>query len=161
VAENTWFWYSGNPSSCISCMTNHAGLRVSMAADTGTPSLSSSNSAAPTHDKGSSQVQNSRILHSSCYTMSTVAMSTLGSILELLYSARWSIDSALATLYFTSLFRAYWRLSHIKGPWLAQFSDPWLLGAIYRQQDHLEFYDLTKKYGLSQRMMKVETMPVH
>lgn len=74
-------------------------------------------------------------------------MSTLGFILELLYSARWSIGSALVTLYFASLFRAYWRLSHIKGPWLAQFSDLWLLGAIYRQQDHLEFYDLTKKYG--------------
>jgi hypothetical protein len=85
-------------------------------------------------------------------------MSTLGALLELLYPTRWYIGSTLVTLYFASLFRAYWRLSHIKGPWLAQFSDLWLLGAIYRQQDHLEFYDLTKKYGRSQRMMNAETM---
>jgi hypothetical protein len=85
-------------------------------------------------------------------------MFTLGSILELLYLARWSIGSVLVALYFASLFRAYWRLSHIKGPWLAQFSDLWLLGAIYRQQDHLEFYNLTKKYGWSPSVLNTEAM---
>jgi hypothetical protein len=88
-------------------------------------------------------------------------MSASGSILELLYSARLYIGCALVTLYFASVFRAYWRLSHIKGLWLAQFSDIWLLGAIYRQQDHLEFYDVIKKYSLLQKMINPETMSPH
>jgi len=43
--------------------------------------------------------------------------------------------SALLLLHtLPKAFRVYRRLAHVKGPWLAQFSDAWLLGAIYRQR---------------------------
>jgi hypothetical protein len=74
-------------------------------------------------------------------------MSTFLSIVAILYEARWLIASALVASYLAQSFRAYRRLSHIKGPWLAQFSNAWLLGAIYRQRTHYEFYDVKKKFG--------------
>lgn len=75
-------------------------------------------------------------------------MSNTVSIVALLYSARWYIASGLLCLYIAQGYRTYRRLSHIKGPWLAQFSDAWLLGAIYRQKAHYEFSDVKKQYGL-------------
>jgi hypothetical protein len=74
-------------------------------------------------------------------------MSASLSIVAILYQARWYIASALFALYLAQRFRVYRRLSHVKGPWLAQFSDAWLLGVIYRQRAHHELYDVKKKFG--------------
>jgi hypothetical protein len=74
-------------------------------------------------------------------------MSTSLSIVAILYQARWYIAGALLASYIAQSFRAYRRLSHVKGPLLAQFSDAWLLGVIYRQRAHLELYDVKKKFG--------------
>jgi hypothetical protein len=76
-----------------------------------------------------------------------IKMSTSTSIVAILYQARWYIASALFASYLAQSFRVYRRLAHVKGPWLAQFSDAWLLGAIYRQRAHHEFYAVNKKYG--------------
>jgi len=70
------------------------------------------------------------------------------SVLQLLYSGKWYIVSILGVLYLWQAYRLYRRLSHINGPWLAQWSQLWLLGAIYRQNTHLEVYKLSKKYGV-------------
>jgi len=69
------------------------------------------------------------------------------SVFELLYGARWYIALALGALYLWQSYKSYRRLSHIKGPWLAQWSQLWLLGSIYRQQTHLEMHEVSKKYG--------------
>jgi hypothetical protein len=70
-------------------------------------------------------------------------------LLDSLYGARWYIALLLIVTYFVSgELRTRNRLAHIKGPWLAQWSVLWLVGAIYRQKTHLEFYELYKKYGL-------------
>lgn len=71
------------------------------------------------------------------------------SILELLYSARWYIVFALVALYIWQSYQSYRRLSHIPGPWLAQWSQLWLLRSIYGQQSHLEMHEVSKKYGAS------------
>lgn len=73
------------------------------------------------------------------------------SVLELLYSARWYLAAALVALYAWQSYLSYRRLSHIPGPWLAQWSQLWLLKSIYGQQSHLEMHEVSKKYGESSK----------
>jgi hypothetical protein len=69
-------------------------------------------------------------------------------LVDLLYGARWYLILLLGVSYYAlQSYRSYTRLSHIKGPWLAQWSILWLIGAVYRQKTHLEFYETYKKYG--------------
>jgi len=42
---------------------------------------------------------------------------------------------------------SYRRLSRIPGPWLARWSSLWLVGAVWRRQSHLEFYEIAEIYG--------------
>ncbi|CAG8982895.1 hypothetical protein HYALB_00002912 [Hymenoscyphus albidus] len=44
-------------------------------------------------------------------------------------------------------YRAYRRLSHIKGPTLAAWSNLWIVRAVYNLNTHQQLYDVTKKYG--------------
>ena len=69
------------------------------------------------------------------------------SLIDLLYSGRWYIVLLGIAYYALQSYRSYSRLSHIKGPQLAQWSFLWLVGAVYRQETHLEFYSIYKKYG--------------
>lgn len=41
----------------------------------------------------------------------------------------------------------YYRLWHIKGPFIARFSNWWLLSSILRAQTYLEFTEVNNKYG--------------
>jgi len=66
----------------------------------------------------------------------------------LLYHARWYITGIVLGVYTVLTFRAYRRLSKVKGPWIAQFTRLWLLGVIYRQRTHLELYSIHNKYGM-------------
>jgi hypothetical protein len=74
-------------------------------------------------------------------------MPTSLSILEQVYRARWYIVTVVLAFYIARGIRSYRRLSHIKGPWLAQWSQLWLLTTIYQQKAHYVFYDIKKKYG--------------
>ena len=78
---------------------------------------------------------------------SSVTMPTSLSILEQLYHARWYIVAVVIASYIAREVRTYRRLSHIKGPWFAQFSQLWLLKTIYQQKAHYVFDDVRKKYG--------------
>jgi hypothetical protein len=69
------------------------------------------------------------------------------SIVAQVYHARWYIVAVLLASYIIRKVRTYRRLSHIKGPWLAHFSELWLLATIYQQKAHYVFYDTKKKYG--------------
>ena len=74
-------------------------------------------------------------------------MTDWNSVGELLYGFRYAI-ALLALLYFFVVqYLSYRRLAHIKGPLLAQWSNLWLIGAVWRRNTHLEFYGVAKKYG--------------
>jgi hypothetical protein len=49
--------------------------------------------------------------------------------------------------YIVQWYRSYRRLAHIPGPWLAGWSNLWLVGAIWRKRSHIEFYDMAEKHG--------------
>jgi hypothetical protein len=80
-------------------------------------------------------------------------MGTSVSFLELLNQAKWYIVAVLLASYIAREVRSYRRLSHIKGPWLAQFSQFWLLNTIYQQKAHYVFNNVRKKYGVWLKLM--------
>jgi hypothetical protein len=43
--------------------------------------------------------------------------------------------------------RSWYRLRHFKGPTLATFSDWWLIRSVTGGKAHLDFFDITEKYG--------------
>jgi hypothetical protein len=66
-----------------------------------------------------------------------------------IYDVKFAIPILLLIGYLIHLCLSYRRLSHIPGPWLAGWSNLWLVGAVYRKQCHLELYKLAQKYGMS------------
>ena len=74
-------------------------------------------------------------------------MASISSIAEQLYSVRFYIPILFALSYFFHSYVSHQRLSHIPGPRLAGWSSLWLVGAIWRKQSHLEFYEVAKRYG--------------
>jgi hypothetical protein len=76
---------------------------------------------------------------------------SISSVTKLLHDARLAIPLLLfLTWHLVRFYLSYRRLSHIRGPWLAGWSSLWLVGAVWRKQSHLEFYEVAKKYGQSQ-----------
>jgi hypothetical protein len=73
-----------------------------------------------------------------------------------LYQARWYIATLFVASYIARELRTYRRLSHIKGPWLAQFTELWLLATIYQQKAHYVFYDVKQKYGTSPKLNRIK-----
>jgi hypothetical protein len=67
---------------------------------------------------------------------------------ESLYSVKISIPVLLLAGYLLHSYLSYRRLSHIPGPWLAAWSNLWLVGVVLRKQSHLEYYELAEKYGI-------------
>jgi len=43
---------------------------------------------------------------------------------------------------------SYRKLSHVPGPRLAVWSNLWIVGVLWRQQSHLEVYEVSKRYGI-------------
>jgi len=70
-------------------------------------------------------------------------------VLEYVFSVRVLplIVAAWFGVQLVAFYISYRRLSHIPGPWLARWSSLWLVGAVWRKQSHLEFYEIAKKYG--------------
>lgn len=79
--------------------------------------------------------------------LSTIVMESLP-ITNFLYDVKIAIPILLLTGYLAHWYLSYRRLSHIPGPWLAGWSNLWLVGALYRQRSNLEFYELAQKYGM-------------
>jgi hypothetical protein len=75
-------------------------------------------------------------------------MADWDSVGELLYSFRYVIAFLALLYFFVVQYLSYRRLAHIKGPPLAAWSNLWLIGAVWRRNTHLEFYDVAKSYGL-------------
>jgi hypothetical protein len=46
-----------------------------------------------------------------------------------------------------SVFRSYWRLRQIKGPWLGCFSKLWMMRSTFNGRMHLDVAEVCKKYG--------------
>ena len=45
-------------------------------------------------------------------------------------------------------FRTWYRLRSFKGPLLASFSDLWLIRSTISGSSHLDFFEVTEKYGI-------------
>jgi hypothetical protein len=65
-----------------------------------------------------------------------------------LYDVKFAIPLLLLAGYLVHSYLSYRRLSQIPGPWLAGWSNLWLVGVVLRKQSHLEFYELEQKYGM-------------
>jgi hypothetical protein len=63
-------------------------------------------------------------------------------------SSSWKLAlAALITLYLLSVFRSYWRLRHIPGPWLGAVSELWYIRAATSGELHLKLAEVCSKYG--------------
>ena len=74
-------------------------------------------------------------------------MASLPYTVELLYSSAFYLALLIILWYSIDSVLCYRRLSHIPGPRLAGWSSLWLVGAVWRKQSHLEFYEVAKKHG--------------
>jgi hypothetical protein len=75
--------------------------------------------------------------------MSSVTNSSLSGFI----SPTWLLISILLGWYIVSSVRAYWRLRHIKGPWIAGWSNIWLVNAAMSKKYHLRLAEVSEKYG--------------
>jgi hypothetical protein len=70
---------------------------------------------------------------------------------ETSFGALWKLALGLLIIsYLLSLFRSYWRLRHIPGPWLATLSELWYIRAATSGELHLRLAEACSKYGMSQ-----------
>lgn len=51
-------------------------------------------------------------------------------------------------IFIAQTFHAWYRLRHVKGPFLASFSKLWLLRAVSGGRMHLDFAEACQKYGM-------------
>jgi hypothetical protein len=69
-------------------------------------------------------------------------------ILEVLYTFRYYCVAFVLFAYLAvANYLSYRRLSHIKGPWFAAWSNLWLVGVVWRRKINLELYEVYKTYG--------------
>jgi hypothetical protein len=67
---------------------------------------------------------------------------------EILYSFRYYCVAIILIAYLAvTSYLSYRRLSHIKGPWFAAWSNLWLVGVVWRRKINLELYEVYKTYG--------------
>jgi hypothetical protein len=71
------------------------------------------------------------------------------SVAKSLYDMKFAASLLLLAGYLVHLYLSYRRLSHIPGPWLAGWSNLWLVGTIWRKKSNLEFYEIAQRYGMS------------
>ena len=77
-----------------------------------------------------------------------MAVMASSQLIELLYSSRYYCIAFLLFAYFAiTNYLSYRRLSHIKGPWFAAWSNLWLVGVVWRRKINLELYEVYKTYG--------------
>jgi hypothetical protein len=60
----------------------------------------------------------------------------------------WKLALGLLIIsYFIAVFRSYWRLRHIPGPWLGAVSELWYIRAATSGELHLRLAEACSKYG--------------
>jgi hypothetical protein len=96
------------------------------------------------------EIRGCGVLNLHSFIPNSTVMASISSIAEQLYSVRIYIPILFAVSYFIHSYVSYRRLSHISGPRLAGWSSLWLVGAVWRKQSHLEFYEVAKQYGKCQ-----------
>jgi len=75
-------------------------------------------------------------------------MAALHDFIAAVYAAKWYIATLALCSYGLQSYISYRRLAHIKGPFLAAWTNFWLVRAVYNKNTHQELYDASKKYGM-------------
>ena len=61
----------------------------------------------------------------------------------------WKLALGLLLIsYLVSVFRSYWQLRHIPGPWLAALSELWYISAATSGELHLRLAEVCSKHGM-------------
>jgi hypothetical protein len=74
-------------------------------------------------------------------------MAALQDFIAAVYAARLYIGILAVCAYGLSSYISYRRLAHIKGPFVAGWSNFWLVRTVYNLNTHYELYQVNKKYG--------------
>jgi uncharacterized membrane protein len=74
-------------------------------------------------------------------------MAALQDFIAAIFAARLYIFVLAICAYALRSYTSYQRLAHIKGPFLAGWSNFWLLRAVYNLKTHQELHQVNKKYG--------------
>jgi len=75
-------------------------------------------------------------------------MAALQDFLVAAYAARLYFGILAVCAYGLSCYISYRRLAHIKGPFLAGWSNLWLVKSVYDLNTHLALDQANKKYGI-------------
>jgi hypothetical protein len=75
-------------------------------------------------------------------------MITVSLALNFLYSVLYEAVLLFLAIIVWQEWVSYRRLSHVKGPFWAQFTSLWISGAVATKRQHLELFEVSQKYGL-------------
>jgi hypothetical protein len=75
-------------------------------------------------------------------------MAVLQDFIAAVHAASLYIGIFAVCAYGLSSYTSYRRLAHIKGPFLAGWSNFWLVRTVYNLNTHQELYLVNKKYGM-------------
>ena len=76
-------------------------------------------------------------------------MGVLQDFVTAVYAARFYLVLLAVSVYGLKSYSSYRRLAHIKGPFLAGWSNFWLVRTVYNLNTHQELYEVNKKYGVA------------
>jgi hypothetical protein len=75
-------------------------------------------------------------------------MAVLQDVVAAVHAASLYIGIFAVCVYGLNSYTSYRRLAHIKGPFLAGWSNFWLVRTVYNLNTHQELYLVNKKYGM-------------
>lgn len=75
-------------------------------------------------------------------------MGALKDFVTAVYAARLYLVLFAVCAYGLRSYISYRRLAHIKGPFLAGWSNFWLVRTVYNLNTHQELYEVNEKYGV-------------
>ena len=75
-------------------------------------------------------------------------MAVLQDVIAAVHAASLYIGIFAVCVYGLNSYTSYRRLAHIKGPFLAGWSNFWLVRTVYNLNTHQELYLVNKKYGM-------------
>jgi len=78
-------------------------------------------------------------------------MGFASSATDLLYSVRYGLFVSAVGWLLWLQWTTYHRLSKVKGPFWAQFTNLWLFSVISEKKTNIRLYEASEKYGVSSR----------
>jgi len=87
-------------------------------------------------------------------------MITVSSVLNFLYGVRYEAVLLFLAAIAWQEWASYRRLSHVKGPFWAQFTSLWISGAVATKRQHLEVFEVSQKYGLPASHLNQDLVPL-